>query len=275
MRKHPSDVIAKLSAQLNELLDSGVKEALSPSARRQLASDVSQIHIRLDELMAEIDPIRQPDTIFDPADPSVVGRFVALAMVAQKSAPLDTIGKFYGSGIYAIYYNGDFPLYAPISGGETPIYVGKANPQSGAAKTPIEQGPRLSGRLADHRKNIIKAENLDIKQFSYKALVVQTGWQDAAESYLINFFKPIWNSETKILFGLGKHGDNAETRANKRSPWDTLHPGREWAAASKEDAKSIAIIEAETATHFSLIPRYASLQRILDAFISELRQITD
>lgn len=28
---------------------------------------------------------------------------------------------------------------------------------------------------------------------------------------------------------MSKHGDAATTRANKRSPWDVVHPGRLWA----------------------------------------------
>lgn len=28
---------------------------------------------------------------------------------------------------------------------------------------------------------------------------------------------------------MSKHGDAASTRRNKRSPWDVVHPGREWA----------------------------------------------
>ena len=28
---------------------------------------------------------------------------------------------------------------------------------------------------------------------------------------------------------MSKHGDSAKTRANKRSPWDVVHPGRLWA----------------------------------------------
>ena len=29
--------------------------------------------------------------------------------------------------------------------------------------------------------------------------------------------------------GFGKHGDSYSTRPNRRSAWDTLHPGRPWA----------------------------------------------
>ena len=32
---------------------------------------------------------------------------------------------------------------------------------------------------------------------------------------------------------MSKHGDAATTRANKRSPWDVVHPGRAWALDAK------------------------------------------
>ncbi len=203
----------------------------------------------------------------------MVGRFVALAMVAQDRHKLSDIPKFYGSGVYAIYYKGMFPDYQPLSGSETPIYVGKASPSVSNARTPLEQGAKLCGRLSDHRKNIGKATStLDIADFEFRALVVQSGWEAAAEDYLIHLFRPIWNSETNILYGLGKHGDSAVTRANKRSPWDTVHPGRSWAAATIEDAKSLGQIDSELAKHFAEYPAYLDLASVIGDFVEELRQ---
>jgi Eco29kI restriction endonuclease len=135
------------------------------------------------------------------------------------------------------------------------------------------QGARLCGRLTDHRKNIGKAAaSLELADFEFRSLVVQSGWETAAEDYLIHLFRPIWNSETNILYGLGKHGDSATTRANRRSPWDTLHPGRAWAADSIEDAKSVAQINTELAKHFADLPAYTDLESVLTSFIEELRQ---
>lgn len=79
----------------------------------------------------------------------------------------------------------------------------------------MEQSDRLCRRLSEHRKNIRKAANtLDIADFEFRSLVVQSGWETPAEDYLIHLFRPIWNKETGILYGLDKHGDNAKTRAN-------------------------------------------------------------
>lgn len=170
------------------------------------------------------------------------------------------MGEFYGSGVYFIYYNGDYRLYEPLRGTETPIYVGQAAPANENARTPAEQGLRLAARLNEHRKNIERADSLRIGDFECRALVVQTGWGTGAEDYLIRLFRPIWNSETKLVFGLGKHGDSADTRRNKRSPWDTLHAGREWAGAvALTDAKSPEKIAEELTAHFARIKIYDTL----------------
>lgn len=267
------DAVGVLRASLDQLIEESTNAALTTARRRKLEIQIKGVIGELTSLLAKLDPIAQPASVFDPSNPKVVGRFVALAMVAQDRHPLSDIPKFYGSGVYAIYYKGSFSPYLPISGTETPIYIGQAAPAMSNARTPIEQGAKLSGRLSDHRKNIGKATTtLDLSDFDFRALVVQSGWETAAEDYLIHLFRPIWNNETGILYGLGKHGDSATTRANKRSPWDTLHPGRAWAEATTEDAKSVAQIADELIIHFAAHPSYPNLEAVLTSFIEELRQ---
>lgn len=268
-----TDSVGALRASLERLTAEANDTALSNPKRRKLEAQIKEAIDSLTTLLGKLDPIAQPTSVFDPSNPKVVGRFVALALVAQDRHPLAEISKFYGSGVYAIYYKGSFPAYQPISGTETPIYVGQAAPAVSNARTPMEQGAKLCGRLTDHRKNIGKASStLDLADFEFRSLVVQSGWETAAEDYLIHLFRPIWNSETNILYGLGKHGDSATTRANKRSPWDTLHPGRAWAAPTTEDAKSIGQIGLELTNHFADHPVYADLEGVLESFIEELRQ---
>lgn len=270
----PVNTVAELRETLNRLVSETDKPSLTLAMRRKLETEIRDVVERLGKFLNELDPIRQPSAVFDPGNPKIVGRFISLAMVAQKRHPLETIERFYGSGVYAIYYKGDFPLYERISGTETPIYVGQAAPAINNARTPMEQGDRLCRRLDDHRKNIGRAiGTLNIADFEFRSLVVQSGWETAAEDYLIHLFQPIWNSETKILFGLGKHGDDAKTRANKRSPWDTLHPGRGWAAdGSLSDAKSPEKIADELDAHFAKHPAFSSLDDVLSSFIEELGQ---
>lgn len=241
--------------------------------RARLALD--QVTQQLASVAAGLDPVLRPASIFDPTDPNTAGRVVALTLVAQDRHPLAAIPDFYGAGVYAIYYKGDFPPYANLSGTDHPIYVGKADPDNQAAKDAVSQGTKLSGRLNEHGKSIRKATStLSIDDFECRFLIVQTGFQKSAEDYLINFFKPIWNSETKICFGLGKHGDSSETRGNKRSPWDTLHPGREWADASTENQKAPEVILQQIASHLAAHPPYADIHAIFDRFLTDMRQLS-
>lgn len=246
-----------------------VAEMTAPSRKRVLAA-ISDMKKALLQLERNIDPIRLPDAFFDPSEPRLIGHFVALALLSQERLPLGAITPFYGSGVYAIYYRGPADIYAPISGTETPIYVGKADPPTGA-KTVVEQETKLFGRLNEHRKNIEKVAGIDLKDFECRALAVQSGYQAAAENHLIRLFWPIWNNETKILFGIGKHGDAASTRANNKSPWDTIHPGRAWAAGNPE-AKSTESIRSEVAEHFRTKPIFRTTEDIFNAFAEGIRQ---
>jgi hypothetical protein len=226
------------------------------------------------EALAGLDPTKQPESYFDPADPRLFGTFAAIALMGQDRVPLDSMDKtkFYGSGIYAIYYKGDFPLYAPIRATEHPIYVGKADPAEPYARTAQKQGERLYGRLGDHRKNIAAATaSLKMNDFECRYLVVASGWQVAAEAALIALFHPLWNKETGIIYGFGKHGDADATRRNLRSPWDVLHPGRPWAKGGAGDAKTRAQIKAEVEAHFAEHPPIPRLRDVLQALLSHIK----
>jgi hypothetical protein len=268
------ELIEKLRKDLADIAAQARSTELTPHGRRKLNEEIEKAADELNALLCELDPIKRPKAVFDPGNPRTIGFFIALAMTAQPRQPLGSLQEFYGSGVYAIYYRGDFGLYAPLRSTETPIYVGQAAPGNEHAQTPVEQGIRLAARLNEHRKNIVRASaTLNIDDFDYRALVVQTGWETGAEDYLIRLFKPIWNSETKLVYGLGKHGDSAETRRNKRSPWDTLHAGRGWAGADAiTDAKSPEKIADELNQHFAKVPPYRTVDDVLAGFIAALRQ---
>lgn len=231
------DALEAALAAVVHAAETGVSPAVARRIRKGLADHV----IATEAARAATDPIITPKASFDPSDPKVVGRMVALALLAQVRVPLNTIEPTYGSGVYAIYYEGDHPLYQAISGTETPIYVGKADPASGDASTVREQGPRLTGRLLEHAGTIAAAANyieivapvgihpIRLEDFTCRRLVCATNAQLVAEKHLIGMFWPLWNSETKACWGMSKHGDSAKTRSNKRSPWDVVHPGRQWA----------------------------------------------
>ena len=231
-----------------------------------------------------LDPVRDPDASFDPSNPDTIGRLVVLALLAQDRVPLGELRPTYGSGIYAIYYVGQHPAYTEISGTETPIYVGKADPDEPRAATPREQGVRLFGRLADHREAVREVETyanengdphpLLVQDFECRRLVCATNAQLVAERHLIDVFKPAWNSETKICFGISKHGDSSETRRNKKSPWDVLHPGRDWAMSSPvRDGMTPETVMARLAQHFIDHVPHRDLEGVIENMLDNFRQI--
>lgn len=275
-KNHPADeILQKLLNDCDELVGISKKDMLSNAVRKRLEENVEQLIEKLVNYIQSIHPVRNPTFVFDASNPDIIGKFVALALVAQPRIPLAEVDRFYGSGVYALYYEGDFPDYIPISGTETPIYVGKADPGSDKARNPREQGEKLSGRLKEHKRTILKASTtIKIEEFYYRSLVVQSGWQQAAESFLIHLFSPIWNNETNICYGFGKHGDDPSTRKNLRSPWDTIHPGRDWAYRDPEiqDAVPLEDLKARIAEHFKKRRIYYSLEDIFRTFVDSLRQ---
>ncbi|HRX54582.1 MAG TPA: Eco29kI family restriction endonuclease [Verrucomicrobiales bacterium] len=185
-----------------------------------------------------------------------IAKFFAFSFVNTPKKKLGELSlfPFFGSGVYALYYHGKSErAYQPLCATETPIYVGKADPKDSHAETVENQGPAIFKRLMEHAKNIGKT-TLDLEDFSYRSAAIQTGMQSSVEEFMIRLFRPIWNKEVKICFGIGKHGDSSKTRANKRSPWDTMHPGRHWAASSSKNQMERGEIEARIADHFKENP---------------------
>lgn len=270
----PNKLIAKLRQDLADLAAEARTAELTPQGRRKLNREIEQAAVDLSALLAELDPIRRPAEVFDPGNPRTIGFFIALALTAQPRESLATLPPHYGSGIYALYYKGDFPLYEPISGTETPIYVGQAASGNDNARTPVEQGIRLAARLGEHRKTISRASaSLRLEDFECRTLVVQTGWETPAEDYLIRLFRPVWNKETKIVQGFGKHGDAPTTRQNKVSSWDVLHQGRTEAGHGVNPLqKTEEKLAYELVEHFGTTIIYTSLDEIMAGFIDGLKQ---
>jgi hypothetical protein len=235
--------------------------------QKMLANTVS----RLSDLAFAVDPIKLPKMIFNPSDPSFVAQCIGLALLAQPRYELSGIPQIYGSGIYAIYYKGDFKAYEAISGAEHPIYVGKATPSSPDADSPKAQGPSLVSRLSEHARSIERANNINLKDFECRFLVISSGWQESAETFLKHLYAPIWNKETEVCYGIGKHGDSATTRANNRSPWDTLHTGRPWAEATIKDQRSVEEIVENLEKHFKLNPPIQTIDDAVERFFNTVR----
>lgn len=264
-----SDLLAELRQFTDKL--SGIGSLDSETEAKRLRKALESAAAQLQAVAVGHDPVERPASFFDPTNPAIAGRLVAVALVAQQRDSLREIKKFYGSGVYAIYYTGKHPAYKLISKSEHPIYVGKADPADGHAKSPVEQGIKLHARLQEHAKSIRNSSNLDLEDFECRFLVVATGWQKSAEDYLIRVFRPVWNSEVKICYGIGKHGDDALTRKNKRSPWDTMHPGRQWASKTEMDQNTVDNITKKIQAHFRELPPYKSREDIISHLLDEMR----
>lgn len=173
---------------------------------------------------------------YNPLAKENLGKSVAEALLNQDAKPLGSLRSFAGAGIYAIYYSGPFPPYARLSAANAqasrvPIYIGKAIPSGGrkgmAVLSEKAQGTTLFKRLQEHAESIRAATNLEIDDFTARWLVVDDIWIPLGETLLIEAFKPVWNLE---LDGFGNH-DPGSGRSGSLCPlWDTLHPGRPWAA---------------------------------------------
>ena len=263
-------ILADLTKTVENL--ASVDDRPSDKAAKRAISKLTAAHAELKKLARDIDPVKSPQAFFDPTNPEVSSALVAMAMVAQPRQSMASLPPFYGSGIYAIYYNGKRKQYLPISKTEHPIYVGMADPSDGSSTDPFSQGLALFNRLTAHAKNIAKANTtLDVSEFECKYLAVQSGFQSAAEGKLIRYYRPIWNKETKICHGFGKHGDSATTRVNARSPWDTLHPGRGWADKSTSEQSSYANIITKTTKHYLENPPHKTASEAVDHLLSLVR----
>jgi hypothetical protein len=252
-----SKILEEISAFARNLPDSPEHySALSPLKRRKLRVELEATLKKLELVQQNLDPVAQPDLVFDPTAPKIVSKLVAETLLLQRRYPLQSMvdARFYGAGVYAIYYTGDFDVYRPVSGKEYPLYVGKADPAEMHANSPREQGEKLSTRLRDHARSIRGTINLKLEDFECRYLVVRSAWVETAEDHLIEHFKPVWNKELKVCYGFGKHGDDPDTRGNKRSPWDTLHPGRNWATreGNARGSKTVAEIKREILAHFKV-----------------------
>lgn len=261
----PKKLLQELE-QLAHLLPGSDEELaeVRPPLLRKLRAAVVSTDTKLRALMLRLDRVRRLGDPFNPASPDAFAQSIANKLLLETPLPLGELVPFYGSGVYALFYRGPVSAYARISGTRIPIYVGKADPKNAKAATPEDQGTVLFRRLSEHRDSIKEAEthpsrSIRLQDFQCRFLVLDSAWQVVSESYLIRTFQPIWNKEMKICTGIGKHGDSFDTRSNRRSAWDTLHPGRAWAADGEPNKRSKKEIIGDVLKHSQMYldPRFA------------------
>ena len=146
----------------------------------------------------------------------------------QSRARLSDITDVPGPGIYALFYGGECEAYAQIAGTPQPIYVGKAVPPGSRKGGAVDvSAPSLQRRLNQHARSLEEAENLALTDFECRHLALVPVWITLAERFLIDHYQPVWNLQ---LDGFGNHDPGRGRRQGEASWWDTLHPGRSWAA---------------------------------------------
>ncbi|HYW10066.1 MAG TPA: Eco29kI family restriction endonuclease [Longimicrobium sp.] len=248
-----------------------------PRSQRAISKQVlERIRILIDQLTKlarAIDPVHHPD-VYDPSQPEAAAELIAEKLARRPLTPLGSPHQFWGSGVYALYYRGDHPAYTAISRTNVPIYVGMAETVVSDAVTARQQGDRLGKRLREHAKSIRASEShvspmsepdreaaglhpIHLVDFQCRYLVLASAYAGAVESNLIRHHQPAWNKEARVCIGFGKHGDDASTRANTRSDWDTLHPGRAWATKEGNRVNRAAPAQIAERVAAYLLARYA------------------
>lgn len=101
--------------------------------------------------------------------------------------PLPPPERFYGTGIYALYYTGKSAPYAKYSdlnrlAYEFPIYLGKAVPQGWRqARTADAEGQNttaLYSRIRQHANSIVKVSNLNVHDFACRFMIFEGASSD-------------------------------------------------------------------------------------------------
>jgi hypothetical protein len=199
---------------------------------------------------------------YNPLDRVELGKSVERALLSRDLGPLPPRTRFPGAGVYALYYIGDFEPYRPIAppaheAGEIPIYVGRAVPRGsragGGGLRPTTTEAVLFNRLREHSRSIRTVEeyawqarcvNIRLSDFRCRFLVVDDIWVALGEAVLIGHYQPLWNG---FVQGFGIHAPGGGREKQARSDWDTLHPGRAFAARRPPGPRSAAQVAAEVA----------------------------
>jgi Eco29kI restriction endonuclease len=180
---------------------------------------------------------------------------------------LSTSERFLGTGVYALYYIGQNPLYARYAelnrlAYTYPIYVGKAVPkgwrQSRISDSVLNQSRELHSRLREHSRNIAIGARLSIEDFRCRFVIFENEGSDmigTIEAALIKLSQPLWNS---AMDGFGNHDPGRGRYEQAKSDWDVIHPGRPWAERCNGVHKSETIITATIERHLNNIGREAS-----------------
>lgn len=193
---------------------------------------------------------------YNPLDKLNLARSIEIELLGRAPIQMADAGQLTGAGVYAIYYTGDFPAYAPLKAANTggqfnkPIYVGKAIPKGGrkgGLTADARLGKALGERLRQHAASIDQAQNLSLADFHVRHLVVDDIWIPLGENMLIESFQPLWN---RVVDGFGNKTPGKRRKDQFRSAWDVIHPGRTFAQMLAENPLTDAVILERVTAYF-------------------------
>lgn len=170
--------------------------------------------------------------------------------------------KFFGTGVYALYYIGDNFIYQKCAelnrlSYDYPIYVGKAVPKgwrrSRISDSEDRQSTELYSRLNEHKRSISVAGGLNINHFMCRFVIFENEGSDmisTIEAALIKLNMPVWNT---VLDGFGNHDPGSGRYEQAKSDWDVVHPGRPWADRLKGTPRQLHSIVANLDLHMGTV----------------------
>jgi hypothetical protein len=194
---------------------------------------------------------------YNPLDKMNLGRSVAEALLLRPVSPLTQTADLVGAGVYAIYYSGSFEPYQPVveknkdGAFGQPIYVGKAVPKGarkGGLAFDASKGKALRDRLRQHAGSIDEATNISLEDFHFRSLIVDDIWIPLGENMMIEQFRPIWNL---VIDGFGNKDPGVRRASQYRSPWDVLHPGRQFAEKLADGSVTVQALISRLAEYFA------------------------
>ncbi|MGB7712319.1 MAG: Eco29kI family restriction endonuclease [Microcoleus sp.] len=171
---------------------------------------------------------------------------------------------FLGTGVYALYYIGQSPLYKQYSelnrlAYNCPIYVGKAVPkgwrQARISDSVLNRSRELCNRLREHSRSITTGGGLSIEDFMCRFVIFEDEGSDmigTIEAALIKLNQPLWNV---AVDGFGNHDPGRGRYEQAKSDWDVIHPGRPWAERCNGTYKDESIIFANIERHLKSVGR--------------------
>src|SRR5882672_7765525 len=160
------------------------------------------------------------DRTYNPLDKDHLAESIVREFFKGQLHPLPPSESFAGAGIYALYYQGAFPLYSRISTSlihflasesestedqPIPIYIGKSDP------------PGSRKGLFEHAASISAAQNLKIADFQCRYMLVDEVWLALGEARLVDWFRPVWNV---LIEGFGSKVEGGGRGSTARSVWD-------------------------------------------------------